>query len=190
MATSSKGKGDAQADMPAWASDGTTDDAKGGVTAEVIQAEIIPSTGEMIPLGPASTKVIQYCADHVSVGDADTAAAMEDMIRQVMASATPDEVLADQMTVPAQDILGKTIQVSGVRFGETEFAEGFPYYVLFDCSYGTPMRSHVVTCGAFKVVAQAVAMDMIGDWPQVLMFSQADKPTRSGYRPISLRRPV
>jgi hypothetical protein len=161
-----------------------------GAGTDVVEAEIIPSTGEMIPLGQASQTVIQWCADNVSVGDADTAAAMEDMIRQVLASATPDQVLAEQMSVPVENILGKTIEITGIRIGETDFVDGFPYYALVDCKYGNPVQNHVVTVGAFKVMAQLYALSRLNAWPQTVVFKKAEKATKAGFYPISLTRPT
>lgn len=139
-------------------------------------------------MGPAMMTVVEWCASQVSVDDDDSFAAMEAMVRRVLASDTPDQVLSEERVVPVQEILGKTIQINGLRIGATDFAEGFPYYALLDCQWGQPMEAHVVTVGAFKVMAQIYALSMMGEWPQVVMFKESDKPTKAGNRPISLVR--
>jgi hypothetical protein len=177
-----------QPDAPDWAVDPAdqqyADNLPGTDVAhgQVVDAQMLEA------MGPATMQVIQWCVDQVSVDDDDSALAMEDMIRRVLASETPDQVFAEDLPISAQDILGKPIVITGVRIGQTDFADGFPFYALVDVEIGSPPQKRVVTVGAFKVMAQLFALARLGEWPQTAMFKQSDKPTRKGNRPLSLVR--
>lgn len=189
MAQSSKPKQTPADDVPPWEQPDPSGPAQPPVEAEVVEGELIQSTGEMIPLGPAAQTVIQWCADNVSEDDESNAAVMEDIMRRVLESETPDQVLAESLPVKVETILNKPIQLRGVRIGETDFQDGFPYYAILDCVYGNPPSPHVVTVGAFKVMAQLYVLAKMNQWPQVVMFKRSDKATKSGYWPISMVRP-
>jgi hypothetical protein len=189
VAQSSKQKTSPPSDVPPW-----EQPAEGGPVPLVeegapITGELIESTGEMIPFGPASTTVIQWCADNVSEDDESQAAAMEAIMARVLSSTTPDQVLSEELSVPVDRVLNRPIQIQGVRIGQTDFADGLPYYAILDCVYGNPPEPHVVTVGAFKVMAQLYALARLNQWPQVVMFKKAEKPTKSGFYPISMVRP-
>lgn len=176
-----------------------TSDLIGAATGgnEVLGAEqmegmeaVKDSEGNEIAFGPATSTVVAWCAERVSVDDDSAAAAMEAMIARVLNSTTPDEILGEDLTVKVDDILGQVVLVTGVRIGMTEFQDGFPFYALIDCEYGNPRVSHVVTVGAFKVLAQLFALDRVAEYPYTVKFKRAEKPTRAGYYPISLVRAV
>ncbi len=145
--------------------------------------------GSEVAYGPATNQVMMWCAENSSFGDGDTAAATEAMIARVLAGGSADDILSEEMTIPVDSILGKPILIHGIRIGATEFTEGFPFYALVDVTHSGQPEHHQVTVGAFKVMAQLYALTRLGEFPIACMFKQSDKPTRAGYRPISLVRP-
>lgn len=190
MAKASSKPTEDQGDAPAWAvSQEDMTVAKAATDADV-QAYTVPSTGEVIPMGPASMALIEWCASMVTEDDNSTAAAMEAMIAAVMNSDTPDEVLAERMTVPVEKVLGIPVQINGVRMAHTDMADGFPFYALLDVQYGQGMRPHVISIGAFKVMAQLYGLSKLAEWPQVVVFKKSDRPTKAGFYPISMVRPL
>jgi hypothetical protein len=52
------------------------------------------------------------------------------------------------------------------------------------------MKPHVISVGAFKVMAQLKRMDELAEWPQVVTFKKKDKATKSGYFPIAMVRAI
>lgn len=176
-------------DQPEWSR--VTTGTEGTSDADIVNGELVQGTGgSMMGRSPAMMTVVQWCAERVSHTDQDESAAMEDIVRRVLASDTPDKVFEENLTVDVSSILGKPVTILGFRVAETEFTEGFPFYALVDCRYGNPQEDHVVTVGAFKVMAQLMALDRLGAWPQVCMFKEADRATRNGYKPVSLVRAV
>ena len=162
-----------------------------GPEAEVIEATVVETGGRSLAeTSPAMMSVVAWCQSHVEHTDGDEAAAMEDIVRRVLAAENPAEVFEENLTVPVEDILGTPIAIHGFRIGETEFTDGFPYYALVDFTAKGDPKVRVATVGAFKVMAQLMALDRMGEWPQVCMFKQSDKQTKAGYRPISLVRAV
>lgn len=139
---------------------------------------------------PAMYAVIQWCAEKATMSDESSSASMEAMVRRALEADSIEAVLREEMTVDAKSILDIPVLVTGIRIGESDFNEGMPYYVLFDCQYGTPSESHVVTCGGFMVVTQAMKLDIEDAWPQVIAFKQSAKETKKGFRPLHLARAV
>lgn len=157
----------------------------------VIDAYPVPAEGSaLMQASPATMAVISWCAEMVTEDDTSSASAIEAMIRRALEADSIEAVLREDMTVDARSILDKPVLVTGIRIGESEFAEGMPYYVIFDCQYGTPAESHVVTCGGFMVVTQAMKLDLENAWPQVVVFKESAKPTKAGFRPLHLAAPV
>lgn len=189
MAKANSRSGDGSDEKAPWETDAPTEGIPVPPNTDEVQGEIIDRTGEVIPLGAAGAAVIQWCADNATISDEDSAAAMDDIVRRVLASTTPDQVLAESLSVPVEDILDRPVQLTGVRIGHTEFEDGWPFYALMDCVYGSPPELHVVTCGAFKVMAQLYAFVHMGALPQVVMFKESDKATRKGFKPIQMVRP-
>lgn len=190
MARSQSPSNPPQGDQPDWSVDPQDQAYADQVGADVVAQGQVVDGRAVSPFGPATMTVIQWCQEQVEVDDEDSAAAMEAMVRRVLASDTPDQVLAEELVVSVDQILGKPIVITAVRIGRTEYADGFPYYALLDCTWGSPPEPHTVSVGAFKVMAQLFAISAMGEWPQTVMFKQSDKPTRAGHRPISLVRAV
>ena len=189
MAKSASRQSDGSDEKAPWETEPAAEGIVVPPNTDEVQGEVIDRTGEVIPLGAAGAAVIQWCADTATVSDEDSAAAMDDIIRRVLASPTPDQVLAESLSVPVEDILNRPVQLTGVRIGHTEYEDGWPFYALMDCVYGSPPQMHVVTCGAFKVMAQLYAFVQMGALPQVVMFKESDRVTRKGFKPIQMVRP-
>lgn len=189
MASStSRGKTSPAEDIPEWARNDGDNDTQAAV-GQIVEGTPVGAPGDAVtPFGPALMDLVQWCADKVSVNDQDEWAAMEAMVAEVMASDTPDAVFREGLTIKAEDIVGTPITIMGFRVAETDFSEGFPFYVLLDVMIGQPPTKRVVSVGAFKVLAQIRRLDDLGEWPQVCTFTQPKKPTRNGHFPLSLKR--
>lgn len=157
---------------------------------EPLDAETLtPEMQALIASQPAIHSIVEWCKLNASVDDESSAAAMEAMARRVLESDNIEEVLSDEMTVPVDKIVNRPVTLLGFRIGETDYEEGFPFYALMDVVVAAGEKPRVVTCGAWKVMAQLMKMSQIGEWPQVVEFRQSRKPTRAGFYPISMTRP-
>lgn len=112
--------------------------------------------------------------------------AMLDMITRVLAAESPEDVLEGSAAVHAEDVLGDVLTIVGVRWNESDIADGMGFYALIDCTNadGDPF---VVTCGSVMVMAQLFRLNELGALPGRFVIEQAAKATRSGYKPMSLR---
>lgn len=179
-----------QGGVPEWLAGPAGGNGDGTQDAPLSGDLVDPDMMAMIAATPAMQTVIEFCAEMCTVDDDSTAAAMEQMMARVLASTSAEDVFAEELTVPAENVLDIPMVLHGFRVGMTEYAEGFPYYALLDVEYGQPKARHVVTIGAFKVMGQLVALYKIGEWPQVVKIQPSKKATRAGYRPLSLTRAV
>lgn len=113
--------------------------------------------------------------------------AVADIIAQVLAADSVDEVLADVQVTGLLELLEVPITVHGVKFNRSSFEAGAPFYTVLDVTrHDTEWRGPVTT-GAQTVIAQLVRLHMLDGYPCTLKAVYAtDKPTANGYRPYKL----
>ena len=110
-----------------------------------------------------------------------------DMVRRILTAGTPDEVLEGSAAIHAVDVLGQTLTVVGVKWNESDNASGPNFYAVMECvdAEGEPFA---VTCGAISVMAQLFRMDELHAFPVRVAIEEAARPTKSGYKPMHLRK--
>lgn len=155
------------------------------------EGEIVePPTGVVAQYGPAMMAVVQWCADNVAFDDADSFAAMNSMVERMLLAESPAQVLEESATIDAKTVLDKPFIINNIRVAESDFNEGFPYYILFDATDPVTKAPAVISCGGFMVVAQVMKLTIEEAWPMVVKFMTSKKPTKAGFSPISLRAAI
>ena len=110
-----------------------------------------------------------------------------DMVTRILSSESIEDVLEGKAAVHASDVLGQPLAVHGVRWNESDLADGAGFYALIDC-VDADGQGFAVTCGAITVMAQLSRLDDLNAFPIALVITEASKPTKSGYRPMSLAK--
>lgn len=110
-----------------------------------------------------------------------------DMVRRILTADSAEEVLEGREAIHAADVLGQTLTVVGVRWNDSDTAGGPGFYALMDC-VDAEGQGFAVTCGAISVMAQLFRMSELNAFPVRVCIEEAAKPTKSGYRPMHLRK--
>lgn len=108
-----------------------------------------------------------------------------DMVSRILGAGSVDEVLEGSSAIHAVDVLGQNLTIVGVRWNESDLADGAGFYALIDCVDNNG-EGFAVTCGAITVMAQLFKLDELGALPGTFQLVEAAKPTKSGYKPMSL----
>lgn len=179
-------------DEPEWAhrdppADLTHYDARSNVDEP--STALAPVTeGEIVQGGPATKALIGWLAEKANRGDEATWEDMENIIRQMLTSDTPDEVLRTQAPIHGKDFVDTPFGLHRIEVREGDYEEGSPFYAVMHVTIGSPPENRVITCGGWRVLAQLMMLDNMDDWPQIMMIRAAE--TRKGYKALRLERPL
>lgn len=160
-----------------------------GEAAQGAQVDVWAGTTD--DRGPSTTdqvrRLLDFLRDKAVATDDDSGRAMMDMIAQVMAAETAEEVLDTTGTTPAEEVLGIPMQILGARYHESDMASALPFYVVLEVFRGDTRTNDIVNCGGFKVVTQVARLDMLGQLTgRVVRIMKSERPTRQGNYPLHL----
>lgn len=142
--------------------------------------------GDLQVVGPATAWLNNGLAEAMRSVEANNANAVEDIINRVMVAETLDDILADDTTIDAEDLVGVSLQVWSFKVNESDFAQGMPGYMVIEAVRRDTNEQIVFTCGATKVQAQLLRMQRLNLLPAVVKLAKPDKATRSGFFPLQL----
>jgi len=164
----------------------TTDPGAQQVEVSASAAEVPADDGDA-----ALQSLMDWCARKIEESEEGSFAAIKRIVRDTLASKTPDEVLREQLPTSGRDFVDRPFIAFGFGLTESEFSEsdGCPFYANLDIAIGNPPKRRVVNVGSWKVMAQLMMLDLMGEWPQTLVIRQKKRATKKGYFPLSLVRP-
>lgn len=138
-------------------------------------------------LGPNATELVAYIASR-AVDTADlNVVILEQLADRLLNATTPEDILTPFDPNKGQDYIGETLIVTGATFLESEYSEGFPWFVSLQITLEGTGGQTVVTVGGEKLVMQVAAFDRLNAWPQRLRIHKATKATKAGFYPLELR---
>lgn len=192
------------ASMRTGAGDDAGDAAEELAAGEAVEAEIVSEsshTGQEIEVRVAEGTLMEArdAADHpamrqlngwltrnLSVND-DADAAVADIIGQVLAADSVDEVLGD-ITLPGlQDNLDRPFILHGGKVNRSDFEAGAPFYFVLDVEWLDTHTRGMVSTGAQTVIAQVMRLIELDAFPCTMKAVKATKkPTAKGYWPYRL----
>ena len=114
--------------------------------------------------------------------------ASRSIVARILASEDAETVLADSAATPAQEVLGRPLQVYGVRWLRSAYEEGPVVFALLDVADIESGERMTVSCGARNVMAQLLRLDQLGALPVAVVIRKADKATANGYYPLWLAK--
>ena len=167
-------------DAPEWATGGD----------QVATREV--HSGEVARVPPVIQTLIDWCASYADEDDDSTAEGLARIIREVLEAEDMAGVLSAKLPKHARDVLGVPMQLNGFKLVESDFEgeDGFPWYAVMEVQYGNPPEPHVVTCGGVKILAQLKRLSDLGEIPCGIKIEEKAKPTKNGFRPLSLVPPM
>jgi len=156
---------------------------------QVVGESAQPVPFDLARYGPAARNLIGYIAEKAKMTEDEDVVIAEQVAAQILGAETADDILDPFGTIKGQELLGRNLAVFGCRFLDTDFMQGFPWFVVADVEDPTTGKHFPVTMGGQRVVMQFAGLHRLGEWPQVMTLLRADKPTRKGFYPLRLERP-
>lgn len=111
---------------------------------------------------------------------------MEDILRQVFAAKTWQDVDKPWRTSKIDDILGKELRVTSVRRLPSRFKDGLGIFLVVKMWDAREQKEYVKATGSIVVVGQFVQLYFMGVTALTIRWCQAKDPTEDGYYPQHL----
>jgi len=112
--------------------------------------------------------------------------AQRQIVANILAGKSVEEIMAPVKTTVADDVIGETLYIRGYRrMPSTKADSSLKFYLLIDCvqSDGTAVN---VSCGSVNVMARLFALNANGFLPIYGALIRAGKATASGYFPLDI----
>lgn len=114
----------------------------------------------------------QWLVERADTTDDDQYAIMASIMADIMNSANPEEVLREQSTMRAADVVGQPLLLHGFEIRAGEYEDSLmQHYAALTVSRPGAESTRVLTVGATKVLMKLYALDQFGEWPQLIMFT-------------------
>jgi hypothetical protein len=163
----------------------TPRDQREDMGADDVAVRTNATAGDVIEYGgPAMQALVSWLAAKAEGTDDDTYADAEAMIRRVLSSDNPDEVLREETILHGKEFLDQPFLCHGFRVREGEFEDGAPFYALLDVTIAAGTERRVVSCGGWRVLAALSVLDNLGEWPQEMMIK--GNRTKKGFTALNL----
>lgn len=111
---------------------------------------------------------------------------MEDILRQVFAAKTWQDVDKPWRTSRVDDIIGKDLRVTSVRRLPSRYRDGLGIFLVVKMWDAREQKEYVKATGAIAVVGQFVQLYFMGVTALTIRWCQAKEPTEDGYYPQHL----
>lgn len=127
-----------------------------------------------------------YLSGSETIQTQDPDEVVHGIVARVLAAGSLEDVLNKQAVVKLKDYVGRPLTVLGVRWGESDYEGGVPFYAIVDAVVEATGEKVVASCGGQQVLAQLYMMAK-HDWlPARVTVDTVERPTRGGFYPIWL----
>lgn len=145
-----------------------------------------PTGSAIAVIGPATARVVEMLEDDARTIVDATGQVMEDIFARIVSASTADDVLADDSTLDAVDVLGERLQLWDFRTYKSDFEGGLRWFVALKVVRLDTGDDAVITCGAQKVLAQCVKLKSLKALPVVVKFVRKERATQAGHHPYAM----
>lgn len=83
-------------------------------------------------------------------------------------------------------LLNKPVKVTALRKAESDYPDGPGFYLIVDVTEVSTGEMVTVTTGSVSVMAQLIKAYAAGWMPLICVLTEAERPTKQGYRPQHL----
>lgn len=150
-------------DVPPWESadtpTGEPEGDGGGAETGATEGAGEPTSGDV---SEPFQSFIGWLAAKAVETDADTYAAMADLVEEMAQANSPAEVLAGGFPMHAAEVLGRPfiIERMRIREGNYEESENMGYYAALFGRFADTGQERVVTCGGKRVMGKLWGLDV------------------------------
>lgn len=127
-----------------------------------------------------------YKAEGEDIPPVDSDEIQREIVLRIFSATTKEAILQPVTTTPAEEVLGRPLQILGYRrMPSTKKDSRLKYYMLIDAVDGTGERINI-SCGSINVMARLAALNANNFLPCFGAIVQAKTPTAGGYYPMDL----
>lgn len=170
---------DPSLDVPEWARP----------TAEQPEPVEVSTATPVASATPALDNLLAWLISESADPDAESAAGMEAIVRQVLMAENPTQVLRQSLPMAGSDVVGVPMLLNDFTIRQSEFegSKGLPYYASMQVMMGEPPEPRVINTGAIKVLAQLKRLRELDQWPLVVTLEEARAAKKGESAPLTLR---
>lgn len=130
----------------------------------------------------------KWIIDQQSQGTDPDVDPYQQIIEQVLAAETPDDVLTPVVAIAAKDLVGINLLLHDVNLNKSEFDVGSPFYASCHVVRQDTGETIVVNCGHKKVLAQLIKLDQFAQYPYQVKFIEQGRSKQSGSPMLALAK--
>lgn len=180
-ADDSRGKPD---EAPDWATD--DQGVAPGDSEESTLAQLDPDAPA--ERGPATQTLVNWLTHKADQQEGTEDQVMERIIAEMLRSESPAEVLTEKLPIHGKEFVDKPFLLHAIEVREGEFEEGSPFYAIMNVTLAGDDTPRVISCGGWRVLAQLMALDAHGEFPQRVVIR--GKRTKKGFTTLRLEMPI
>lgn len=154
---------------------------------DIAKADNTPAVAEGRIVATVTSEALgRFLSTATEVAQEDPEAISLAIVERILNAKTAEEVLTPNQVVHARDLIGVPLNVSGIRWLESDFETGPGMYAIMDCVRVDTDSHLVVSCGGQNVLAQLWKLNDLGAFPARVVIQQAPRPTKAGFLPLWL----
>jgi hypothetical protein len=109
----------------------------------------------------------------------------QEIAGRILGAPSVADVLAPQVTTPAEDVVNVPLTLTGVKWLESTLNQGPKVYAVVS-AVSRDGQVLTITTGASTVLAQLYRLVQLDGFPCSVRFVKAEKATKAGYHPMWL----
>ena len=148
--------------------------------------QVVTSAGIVAPIAADNAALARYLSGSETITTQDPEAVTHGIVARILEATSLADVLNKQQVVSLRDLSMRPLKVLDVRWGESSYEGGVPFYAIMDCVDLSTGEKIVASCGGQQVLAQLFMMQKNGWLPADVQVETTMKPTSGGYFPIWL----
>ena len=129
-------------------------------------------------------------AEQLTVTLEDPQVIAQSIINRILESPDAESVLGGQKALGGREVLGRPLELRGVRWHKSSFDGQVPVFAVLDVVTMDDGEPLAITTGSLNVMAQAFKLHKLGALPQTIRFMEVEKETAAGFRPQYLDDPA
>ena len=147
---------------------------------------VIDATTQTVAVKKLDPRVLAVFAERATAIPAMEDGGQSDILLQIFAAKTWQEVDKPWQTSRVDDLIGKTLRVTSVRRLPSRYKDGLGVFLVVKMVDVRDQKEYVKATGAISVVGQFVQLYFMGATAVTIKWHQSEMPTEDGYFPQHL----
>lgn len=139
------------------------------------------------PSSPQELAIAEFLAHANSLASEPPEEVQARILNNILTATSPEELMRAGEALPASELYGVPLRVTGIRAAESSFADGPDLYLHVDAVIMSNGDRVTFSCGARDITAKLIMADWKGWLPLNVIMEQSTKATKAGFYPVFLR---